>query len=184
MSPSSTTTDHDLLDLLREGGSIANDAFKVLYGRYAKRIYAYALKVLGTKHRASDITHDVFMRFLVAVNDGAQIENLAAYLMRITRNLCLNVRRDELMLYVEPEQVDPIDTDAETPEQRDLRQVVVKAIDALPEHYREVLLLQMYSGLSYAEICDVTGESLPTVRQRLSRAKERLRKKLLPLIVV
>ena len=184
MSVSSSTTDREILDKIRVGGSEADLAFRALYGRYGKRIYAYALKVMRSDSRASDITHDVFMKLLMAIKDGAMIDNLAAYVMRITRNLCINARRNNNMEYVEPDQVDPVDHAVETPEQRDMREHVLRAIDELPEVYREALVLQLYGGLSYAEICDVTGETLPTIRHRISRAKERLRKKLLPLFTV
>ena len=183
MTLNSTTPDRELIDAIRANDPHAEPAFRILYDRYGKRLYAYGLKVLRSESRASDITQDTFLRLLTAVRRGDQIENLAAYLLRITRNLCLNVRRDEHLMYVEPENIDPIDEHRETPEEADMRQHVLRALDRLPEVYREALVLQMYGGLSYAEICDATGESLPTIRHRISRAKQRLRTYLLPLII-
>ena len=177
------TPDRELIDAIRANGDEAEPAFRTLYDRYAKRLYAYGLKVLRSESRAGDIAQDTFLRFLVAIRRGDQIENVAAYLLRITRNLCLNVRRDEHLTYVEPEDIDPIDDHNETPEEADMRQHVLRAMDRLPDVYREALVLQMYGGLSYAEICDVTGETLPTIRHRISRAKQRLRSYLLPLII-
>lgn len=178
-----TAPDRELIDAIRSSNEGSEAAFRVIYDRYAKRLYAYSLRVLRSDSRASDITQDAFLRFLTAIRRGDQIENLAAYLMRITRNLCLNVRRDEHLTYVEPEIIDPIDEHAVSPEDTDMHEHVRRAMERLPEEYREALVLQLYGGLSYAEICDVTGETLPTVRHRISRAKQRLRTYLLPLIV-
>lgn len=178
-----TSPDRELIDAIRVNDEHAEPAFRFLYERYGKRLYAYGLKVLRSESRASDIVQDTFLRFLTAIRRGDQIENLPAYLLRITRNLCLNVRRDEHLSYVEPDDIDPIDEHRETPEDADMRQHVLRALDRLPEAYREALVLQMYGGLSYAEICEATGETLPTIRHRISRAKQRLRTYLLPLIV-
>ena len=174
--------DRQLLDALRAGGEGAEPAFRVVYDRYARRIFAYSLKALRCESRARDITQDVFLRLLQSVQSNTAIENLPAFLLRICRNLCLNVRRDERLTYVDPETMDIMDADGETPEQRDIKEHVNKAIERLPELYREALLLQMYAGLSYAEICEVTGETLPTIRNRISRAKQKLRTILLPLL--
>ena len=182
MGKSNTIHDRELLDQIRSGDEGAEPAFRVVYDRYVNRVHAYCLKSLRSESRAGDITQDVFMRLLITVRNGTMIENLPAFLMRICRNLCLNVHRDEHLTYIEPELTDGIDENAETPEGRDLREHIKKAIDELPPEFREALVLQLYSGLSYAEICEVTGETLPTIRHRISRAKHRLRIVLTPLI--
>jgi RNA polymerase sigma-70 factor (ECF subfamily) len=183
MSFHHTSSDRELVDAIRVNDQQAEPAFRILYDRYGKRLYAYGLKVLRTESRASDIVQDTFLRLLTSIRRGDQIENVPAYLLRITRNLCLNARRDEHLSYMDPEHIDLIDEHRELPEDADMRQHVLRALDRLPDVYREAIVLQMYSGLSYAEICDVTGESLPTIRHRISRAKQRLRTYLLPLII-
>ena len=182
MSFNSTSQDRELVDAICVNNEEAEPAFRILYDRYSKRLYAYSLKVLRSESRASDITQDTFLRFLTAVRRGDQIENLAAYLLRVTRNLCYNVRRDEHLTYVEPVEIDPADAHTVSPEDADMREHILRALDRLPEAYREALVLQLYGGLSYAEICEATGETLPTIRHRISRAKQRLRTYLLPLI--
>lgn len=182
MSSSNTINDRELLDAIRAGDEGAEAAFRIVYDRHSQRVYAYCLKSLRSESRAGDIAQDVFMRLLITVRNGTMIENLPAFLMRICRNLCLNVHRDEHLTYIEPEKTDGVDENGETPEARDLREHIKKAINELPDEFREALVLQLYSGLSYAEICEVTGDTLPTIRHRISRAKQRLRTVLLPLI--
>jgi RNA polymerase sigma-70 factor (ECF subfamily) len=54
------------------------------------------------------------------------------------------------------------------------------AIDALPDDFRIVLILNVLNGLSYKEIADVVGTPIGTVMSRLSRAKSMIRDRLLP----
>ena len=56
------------------------------------------------------------------------------------------------------------------------------AVDALPEHYREPLLLWAVEGLKYREIADVLGVALGTVMSRLHRARKQLTEELAPLV--
>ena len=180
--PEPPVLDRDLIEALKRSDTTSEQAFRVLYDRHSRRLFLYATKILRSESLGSDIVHDAFLRLLLAVRNGAEFENVPAFLLRTARNLCLNVRRRDQVTYLEPKDVDPADQEAETPERKDIREHVIRAIDLLPDQYRECLILQLYAGMSYAEICEVIGESLPVVRHRISRAKQRLRASLLPLM--
>ena len=55
---------------------------------------------------------------------------------------------------------------------------MLRAIDALPDEFRETLVLSDVEGLAYAEIADITGVPLGTVKSRLFRARQALQKQL------
>jgi RNA polymerase sigma-70 factor (ECF subfamily) len=78
---------------------------------------------------------------------------------------------------------DLIDAAADTPEtllaRKLLRSEIIQAIDALPEVFREALILREIEGLSYAEIAQVAGCPRGTVMSRLARARLLLRRQLL-----
>ena len=57
----------------------------------------------------------------------------------------------------------------------ELRRAIMQATDHLPEGYREVFLLKDVEGLSYEEISEVTGDSVPAIKSRLHRARLALR---------
>ncbi|RPI69817.1 MAG: RNA polymerase sigma factor [Ignavibacteriae bacterium] len=177
-----SSSDRDLIDAMRVQGDDAESAFRVLYDRHAGRIYLYACKILRSESLGADVVHDTLLKLLLAIRDGTEFENVPAFLLRTARNLCLNMRKRNQVVFVEPSDVDPADHVNTDAEQRDLHEHVLRAIDLLPVLHREALILQLYAGLSYAEICEVTGESLPVIRHRISRAKQRLRNSLLPLI--
>lgn len=174
-------SDRELAELIRQNASAAEPAFRELYHRYARRVYAYSLKALGDPATARDIVQDTFIRVLSRLRTGEPIESMIAFVMTICRNLCLNHKRDSRMEYIEPDQIELVSFD-EPYERIETSRIVADALRALPEAYREPLLLQVYGGLSYVEICDVTGDSLPSVRHRIARAKQKLRAILQPII--
>ncbi len=174
-------SDRQLLEHIRLGSTAAEPAFRVLYDRHIRRLLAYCTKVMGGQQQARDIVQDAFMKLLLAIRKGEQLDNVGAYLMRIARNGCLNMKRDhrETLMEIEDLGLTSHDVPYETIE---IQRLVNAALQELPEQYREALLLQMYGGLSYAEICEVTGDSLPSVRHHIARAKQRLRAALIPIL--
>ena len=144
-------------------------------------MFLYAQKILADRSGAADAVHDAFLNLLLKVRDGENIENVFAYLMMSVRNTCLNHRRDSRIQYVDMGDMEIGHEDA-TVERNDVARAINAAIDALPIAYKEAFLLQAVSGLSYAEICVVTGETLSVVRHRIHRAKMRLRTRLIALL--
>lgn len=172
--------DRDLLSVIRSSDGDAETAFRELYGRHARRLYLYCLRVVGTEATARDIVQDTFMKFLLKVREGLDVDSVPAFHMTIARNLCLNHKRDSRTVYMEPELV-PDQAVEHSTDRDELKAHLAKAMESLPPQYRDALAMQVYGGLSYAAICEVTGESLPVIRHRISRAKQRLRAALLPL---
>ena len=129
------------------------------------RLYRAALAILGDRHEAEDAVQDAFVKYLEKA--PAQLENSAAWLMRVLVNGCKSrlrrAGRRELPL---------LDTiPAPEPEERP----VLDAVLALPPMDRAVIHLFYYEGYSTGEIARITGQLPGTVRSRLSRAREKLR---------
>ena len=129
------------------------------------RLYRAALAILGDGHEAEDAVQDAFVRYLEKA--PAQLENSAAWLMRVLVNGCKSrlrrAWRQELPLW------DAIP--APEPEE----QPVLDAVLALPPMDRAVIHLFYYEGYSTGEIARITGQPPGTVRSRLSRARGKLR---------
>ena len=129
------------------------------------RLYRAALAILGDRHEAEDAVQDAFVKYLEKA--PAQLENSAAWLMRVLVNGCKSrlrrAWRQELPL------LDSLP--APEPEERP----VLDAVLALPPMDRAVIHLFYYEGYSTGEIAHITGQLPGTVRSRLSRAREKLR---------
>ena len=132
---------------------------------------------------AEDIVHDAFVRAWRAFG-GFRGDNPKAWLFAIVRNLVFSSARAE-KARAEVFAPAPVDDLAEDPDASEdgaeallIRssevQAVRRAIDALPEPFRETLVLRELEELSYREVATVTGAPIGTVMSRLSRARQML----------
>lgn len=157
-------------------------AFSEIYDRYSSKVYIYLKKAFSNNTSADDIFQDTFIKFLKAVERGAEIKNVLGYLLRIARNLALNFKRDyysEEMLEFEEYLFDSED---KTIEQMELAEVIDSVMKLLPEKHKEAFILQTYYGMSYNEIAEVTNVPVTTVRNRVVRAKSKLKELIAPVI--
>ena len=171
-------SDNDLLGRLAQGDQAALGA---LYERWKGPMYRFALRMSGRVEVAEDVTQELFLALLRAApryDPGAG--PLAPYLYGIARNLLLRRLERERAFVALPEDV-PAQGEGVTGElarQQTVR-VLHRAVQALPAHYREAVVLCDLEGLSYVEAASALGCAVGTVRSRLHRARallcERLR---------
>ncbi|MFP4527264.1 MAG: RNA polymerase sigma factor [Candidatus Kapaibacterium sp.] len=170
--------DQELFLELKGDKSKAEAAFAEIYARYSQRIYAYCLRVTGHPEEARDIFQETFLKFYSAAQERKSMENLPAYLLAIARNLCINYKRNsKINLTFEDYRYYVHDTGYEQKEMLDL---IARALETLEFEYREAFILRQYHGLSYKEICQITGDSLSAIKNRVWRAKEKIKEILQP----
>jgi RNA polymerase sigma-70 factor (ECF subfamily) len=182
-----TTDDGDLLRRLRAGD---DDAFSELYRRWQAPMYRFALRMSGSPAVAEDVTQEVFMAIMA---EGSRYDPgrgaVSSYLYGIARHHVLRRLERERGLVPFPER----DEDAAVPAasawgeladplaeavRRERIDRVWQAVLALPPHYREAVVFCDLQGLSYAEVADVLGCPVGTVRSRLHRGRDLLGTKL------
>ncbi len=167
------------------------EALTTLYRRRQGGIYRFALQMCGSKALAEDVTQEAFM---VLIRDGQTFDpargSLNGFLMGVARNLLLRrLQRERFYAPLEG------DSDDETVSNRlvlttggpleDLSRTeaitsVRTAVLALPERYREVVVLCDLQEMSYVEAAEVLNCAVGTVRSRLHRARALLIEKLRP----
>lgn len=172
-------SDKELARRLRANPESGGNAFKELYGRHSRRIYLYCRKALGEGPNADDVFQEIFIRFYNAAVKGYEMPSVQFYLLKIARNLCLNHKRDNRAMLVELEDFHIPDNDSAL-ESEEVSKLVNTALDLIPEEHKEAFILQVYQGMTYAEIAELTDVPLTTVRNRVVRAKRKLREILLP----
>lgn len=164
----------------------ALSAFNQLVELYERPVYNVALRLLGQRDQAEDVTQDTF---LLAYRSLAQFRGglFRAWLLRIATNRCYDeLRRRQRHpaesfdgLGFEPEVQWSTLAGAEEPHERaerlEVARVLEVALARLPIDQRAVVVLSDVQGYSYDEIATITGVSLGTVKSRLSRARSRLR---------
>jgi RNA polymerase sigma-70 factor (ECF subfamily) len=184
LSASTHASDEELLERSRAGDEAA---FTALYRRRQGALFRFALRMSGQAAIADDVVQEVFM---VLIGSGCRYEPaqgpLSAFLYGVARN---HVRRQlEKVGRLVPLEDPEADDGAAAPHeswQPDLylarlesASAVRAAVLALPEAYREVVVLVELEGLSYAEAAAALECALGTVRSRLHRARLTLAKTL------
>ena len=145
-------------------------SIEAIYRDNCKMVYWAAYSVLKRESDAMDIAQSVFLRAIKNIDKLNTMEDgqVKAWLYRVAVNLCYDAGR-RLKREIPAE---------ELPEaaaiSRDQRERVKRAIDALPDIYRETVMLHYYSGLDYKTIAAMQGSTEGTVKSRIFRAKERL----------
>ena len=175
--------DSELYLLLAEGKH-KDLAFKEIYLRYSKRIYFYCKKMLGDEKTAEDVFQDVFIALLNTVERKSELENLKSYLFKIAGNLSLNIIRKNKTRKLEYKDIFELDyytkSDYQDNESVETAKLINSALELLSEEYKQAFTLQMYFNMSYIEIAEITAVPISTVRNRVVRAKLKLRQILSP----
>ncbi|MBL7999465.1 MAG: RNA polymerase sigma factor, partial [Candidatus Kapabacteria bacterium] len=175
MRQHATYSDEELFTMLGMAEE-RNAAFTELYRRYEKRVWSYARISLQNDQRAKDATQDTFLRILKTGEKGAtSVEHFAAYIMRIVRNIVINDQQRKRHDTVDIDTVEIPSAAAATYEQQEINTILETAMQLLPDDYRDAFSMQTYGGMSYQDIADTQQVPLSTVRNRVVRAKAKLR---------
>lgn len=165
-----------------------------LLGRYRGRVHLYALRQLGQREEALDVTQEVLLKAWAGLGRFRSGCAFATWIHRIAVNCCLDRLRSrqrapqplslEALLEAEPEHELPDGRPGCDPHAaaagRELDRAVHAAVDALPEGLRHAVTLHALEGLSEREVSDRLGCPPGTVKSRLYRARGLLRANLSP----
>lgn len=143
--------------------------WEALVTQNENRLYRAALAILGDPHEAEDAVQDAFVRYLEKAPED--LENPSAWLTRVLVNGC----KSRLRLAWRRVGPLPETLPAPGPEERE----ELEELFSLPPEDRAVIHLHYYDGFSTGEIAQMLGQRPGTVRSRLSRARERLKRLLM-----
>ena len=161
--------------LLTQVGEGDREALAEVYHRARASVYALALSLLKDAHEAEDAVQDTFLRALRAWPGFRGDCAVETWLVRIAINVCKRQLRSPWRLLRAPqESLDSLRM--EGPEPPD--DTLVRAIQALPPKYREVIILYYYQEWKAWEIAQRLHVPVSTVTVRLSRARGLLRERL------
>jgi RNA polymerase sigma-70 factor (ECF subfamily) len=163
--------DDAILVQAAQSGDVA--AFEEIVRRHQAAVYRVGLRMLGSRADAEDVTQDTFVRAWRSLGRFRAQNALRTWLYRIVTRRCLDTiaaRRTTVQL--EAAAVDPIAPDpAIVVEQHARIEAVMRAVAALPADQRAALVLREFEGLAYAELAEVLGISVASVKGRLHRAR-------------
>src|SRR5712692_11247734 len=170
------------------GAGPQSDSFEDLAMPLFDQLYNFARWLTQNREEAEDLVQETYAKALKGFSSFQLGTNFRAWMYRILRNTFLTSRtglKATMTVPLDPEEDRPeLAVDHETPEtllfERSNRELLQSAIDELPVHFREILLLCEVEEMSYQEISETLSVPIGTVMSRLSRARKTLRDRLRP----
>jgi len=157
--------------------SLESDALAI-FQRHRRDVYGWAQRILGDHHEALDVVQDVFLKWFEQAQFVAPVSP-RAWLRTVTTNRALDLVR---VRHRRPE-AGPLPREIarpgdETTRRDELRAAITRAMEALSEQQRAVLVAKVYEGLSFARIAEELDIAVPTAKTHYLRALEHVRDRL------
>jgi RNA polymerase sigma-70 factor (ECF subfamily) len=181
----SALSDEDLVQVVLAGD---RERFAELVERYQSRLVNYLHRLVRDIDEAHDLAQEVFVKVYQALDRFDPKYRFSTWMFRVAQNAAIDVirkRRFRLVPLTRPDDGGegsreleiaadgPSAEDEVVSSERDAQ--VREAIDALPDDYRELIVLRHYAELAYDEIAQSKGMPLGTVKNKLFRARQMLK---------
>ncbi|MCQ2397247.1 MAG: sigma-70 family RNA polymerase sigma factor [Lentisphaeria bacterium] len=197
IEPAQSITDRELVERFQKKND--QSAFEALVNRHSGHAYQIAYAFLNNREDAEEVVQDAFMRIYRNLPNFRGDAEFTTWMYRIVTNLCNNkyrwnkVRGSGKTISIDAP-VDSHDSNGDgalkfdLPDERmmpdrqvafeELRTRLDKAMDALPESYRQAVLLRNVQHLEYDQIAEMLNCAVGTVKSRINRGRELLRQAL------
>ncbi|GGD29398.1 MULTISPECIES: RNA polymerase sigma factor SigW [Pontibacillus] len=168
-----------------------HSAFEDVVTFYQNKVYQICYRMLGNAHEAEDIAQEAFIRAYTNIHSYDENRKFSTWLYRIATNLSIDrIRKKKPDYFLDAEvrgtegltMYSQISADEDLPEEEveslELQEYIHQEILKLPAKYRSVIVLRYIDELSLQEISDILDIPVGTVKTRVHRGREALRKKL------
>jgi RNA polymerase sigma-70 factor (ECF subfamily) len=162
-------TDETLIQQYKDGNK---EAFNALYHRHITNVYK-RVRYIVPESEVEDITQEVFIAAMKSIHSFRGDSQFGTWLRTLTNNKVAEFyrkrsRKQEPLLATLSEAAGK--TDGGTAKMLEERIVMQKALNLLPENYREIILLRFAEGLQFNEIAQAQGQNLEAVKSLFRRA--------------
>ncbi|WP_054693238.1 RNA polymerase sigma factor [Syntrophomonas palmitatica] len=170
-------------------------SFEELVVQYQNKVYALAYRYMGNEDDAYDMAQEAFLKAFRSLRSFKGNSSFGTWLYRVTTNVCLDELRrrkrriaplslDEPLATQDGDEMEKEIADHSPGadilyEQKEFSQYIQSLLDEMKPEHKSAIVLRDVMELSYEEIAESLNCSLGTVKSRISRAREILRKKLM-----
>ena len=163
------------------------EAFAELMRAYYAYVYTVVIKIVSNPHDAEEVVQETFLNAYRGLPQLADRTKFKGWLAEIARNRARNWRREQKVETVSLDEVSEHtlqnpDTLDEQLIRREQQELIRRAMGTLSEQDREIARSYYLDGASYDELIQAHGLSYKAISVRLSRAKQKLVKRLTPLL--
>lgn len=176
------------LELIHKAAEGDHDAFEQLVLSYQKQVYNLTLRMAGNPEDALDLSQEAFFKAWRGLSTYRFDSAFSTWLYRLTSNVCIDFLRKQKKSKVvslnfvddenEEQELTLPDPGPSTEDQVLLQldqEQIAKAMNRLEPEYRQVLVMRVINGLSYAEISEALAIKEGTVKSRIARARDKMR---------
>lgn len=166
------------------GAQGREDALAILVRRWEKPVFSFLEFMLGSREEAQDTAQETFLRMCQHAKQYRPSGQFRSWLFRIAGNLARSrLRRRKILRWVHfdsalHDRPAPGEGPAGNLEKEQERLAVRQALARLPDRQRQAVVLRQYEDLSYREIAETMGATVPAVETLLFRAMAALRRDL------
>ncbi|MFG6116023.1 RNA polymerase sigma factor SigW [Halobacillus sp. MO56] len=166
-------------------------AFEDVVSSYQNKVYQICFRMIGNAHEAEDLAQEAFIRAYTNIGRFDERRKFSTWIYRIATNLTIDrIRKKKPDYFLDAEvkgteglnMYSQLAADQALPEEEveslELQTYIHEEILALPPKYRSVIVLRFLDELSLQEIADVLEIPVGTVKTRIHRGRETLRKRL------
>jgi len=172
----------------------SEEAYAWLIGEFHQPVYSLIYRIVNDPSDAADTTQEVFLKVFRGMKQFQGESTLKTWVYRIALHEASNRRRWWFRHKAQETPIDPVEESEYSGEERlidpgespfeqcahtEVRAVVEEALTHVPEPYRTAIILRDLEDMSYEEIAEVLQISLGTVKSRITRGRNALRKKLI-----
>ena len=175
-------------------GQIINPAFDNLYKKYQNAVFGFAYYLTQNRGDAEDLFQEAWLRIAKKLPDEVNMQSIKAWIFTVVANLhrdelrkkrirrlfflqkAMSLEKENTMFPVLPDQ--PVSINPEEVNQTDMGRDIAQAMARLPDQQRRVFVLKEIAEFKQAEISDILGIPLGTVKSLMHRAVKRLRREL------
>lgn len=160
----------------------AQECFRLLYDRYAAKIYSKAIAMLKNERDAENATQEIFTKIFLNLSKFSGGSKFSTWVYSVTYNYCIdfirrNKRKQKLFADEVENPPDLIDDDSLDEELLQMKVHQLKVVlDTLSDGDRSILLMKYQGDMQIKEIAAIIGKRESAVKMQLKRAKEKAKK--------
>jgi RNA polymerase sigma-70 factor (ECF subfamily) len=168
------------------------NAFQLIFEQHHRFVFRFLYGMVGERRLAEDLTQETFMQAYKNIGTLREETKLLSWLCGIARHVALHSLRSRpgknQWIGIDDQEVAELKDAQLTPETRmlntELKAVIHEALAALDDDKRGVFILKVLQQMSYQEIAEATGFSIPKLKTDLHRAKAQMRQLIRPYLEV
>ena len=176
MNTVNQNTDHELMVAVARGNLAG---MSEIYDRRHKALFRFFFRLIGRQAPAEDLTHEVFLRMIRYRHTYQAGDMFESWMYRIARNVFADhTKKHRLETPAVEGQMELVESGRPTPFETTMKQqdlaLLHRALRALPDEKRELIVLSRFQGLTYEQIGKIVGCESGTVKVRVFRAMKEM----------